>query len=446
MRIIRRACFPRRMACALLLAVHPCLTHGADCFSAIDANANNNFRGQSVEEGAFVKLSGTAKGGELILLEMLNSSARYVRIDTHAGESADAVLDCMAAKINESQPFGPGWRMHVEGNLLKTFPLGPGGYLLAGTETGLDIPPPPTSLSVSYDSTERVVRLNWENPQGGYDGVQALKILPGAATSDSQKSSPPKYEKSGRALDRDLLRNNMGLRRFDVIGCRGGVLSNAAVITLNYQDGSQEELDTLPFTAGMAPNWKAWSYGGKPDMLVLEQGTKGEWKRFDEHPKSALKPEDRFYYQLIKTRSPEVGGGVCRKFLGLTPGHSYRIWTRMNTFDMDKAQGDWSFSFHAAGHAKDVALSPEQMAGMAPLPSGESGPTSGLIAAFGPGATTKGKFVECSTGKPGLHSPSGDITLPAGAEVITVWFKYHGPPSGGVGFDWIKLKDITKAQ
>jgi hypothetical protein len=37
----------------------------------------------------------------------------------------------------------------------------------------------------------------------------------------------------------------------------------------------------------------------------------------------------------------------------------------------------------------------------------------------------------------------GDITMPAGAEVITVWFRYSGPPCPGVGFDWIKLKDVT---
>lgn len=85
------------------------------------------------------------------------------------------------------------------------------------------------------------------------------------------------------------------------------------------------------------------------------------------------------------------------------------------------------------------------MAGTAPLPSYERGPTAGRIAAFDAGATTKGTFATRSTGKPGSPSPAIDITLPAGTEVITVWFRYTGPPSGGgVGFDWIKLADVTE--
>ena len=98
-----------------------------------------------------------------------------------------------------------------------------------------------------------------------------------------------------------------------------------------------------------------------------------------------------------------------------------------------------------SGSTRGRANRRRHIAGIAPLPSGERGPAAGRIAAFGPGATTKGKFAECSTGKPGAHSLATDITLPAGAEVITVWFKYTGPPSGGgVGFDWIKLADVTE--
>ena len=178
-------------------------------------------------------------------------------------------------------------------------------------------------------------------------------------------------------------------------------------------------------------------------MLILEQGTKGEWKRFDQEPKPPVEPEDKQYFQLIKTRSPTVVGGVCRKFLGLQAGHTYRINTRMNTFDMDSVQGNWSFSFHAVPHGKAVTLSSQQMAGTAPLPAGSAGSPAGQVASFGPGSTTKGKFVEYSTEKSAPDTQVLDITLPAGAEVITVWFRYSGPPSSGVGFDWIKLKDVT---
>jgi hypothetical protein len=114
----------------------------------------------------------------------------------------------------------------------------------------------------------------------------------------------------------------------------------------------------------------------------------------------------------------------------------------MNTFDMDRVKDNWSFSFHAAAHGKTVTLSPQQMAGTAPLPDGSTGLAAGQVASLGPGSTTKGKFAEYSTEKAGPNAQVLDITLPAGAEVITVWFRYSGAPSSGVGFDWIKLKDI----
>ncbi|GAI80678.1 unnamed protein product [marine sediment metagenome] len=43
-----------------------------------------------------------------------------------------------------------------------------------------------------------------------------------------------------------------------------------------------------------------------------------------------------------------MSAGVKRKFLGLTPGHTYRVSARLNTLEMDSGQGDWSVSLHAA--------------------------------------------------------------------------------------------------
>src|SRR5690606_25309121 len=55
-----------------------------------------------------VKLNGTANGGELVLLEMLNPSPRYIRIATQPGETAETVIARMGAAINEVSPFNPG--------------------------------------------------------------------------------------------------------------------------------------------------------------------------------------------------------------------------------------------------------------------------------------------------------------------------------------------------
>ncbi|MBN1505196.1 MAG: hypothetical protein JW955_00020 [Sedimentisphaerales bacterium] len=453
---LRRVVLP---VIALLSASSVCATE-TDCFTELRATRGPGM-GPLLNN---VKLNGVAKGGELVLLEMLNSSPRYIKINTQAGESAEVVIARMAAAINKVSPFNPDLPqarvldekgqmvrgdlipiVRAEGNLLKSFGGAPGSHVFAGTETGLGIPPPPTSLSISYNPQTQEVSLHWENPNEPYDAVRNNfgGIQDGNVTTASAQSGPPRKQDIPPGLiARGRLRDNKGLRRFHVIGCRDGVLSNAAVITLNYEDNSQEELDALPFTGGIAPNWRRWS-SGETQMLLLEQGVKGEWKRFDQEPKAALAPGDKPLYQVIKTRSVAVTGGVCRKFLGLKPGHTYRLWTRINTFEMDKAEENWSFSFHAIPHDSKLTLTPEQMAGTAPLPDGSSGGKAGQIVYYGPGATTKGQFAECRTGEQGSDSQARDITLPPGAEVITVWFRLSGAAASGVGFDWIKLKDVT---
>jgi len=157
-----------------------------------------------------------------------------------------------------------------------------------------------------------------------------------------------------------------------------------------------------------------------------------------------LHPEEKSFFQLIRTRSPDVAGGVWRKFLGLQPGHAYRLSTRISTLPMDSVQGNWSFSFHAVPHKKEASLTAAQMAGAAALPDGSAGATAGLIARYGPEQATKGKFVEVSTGKQEEGGRAADITLPADADTLTVWFRLTGANATGVGFDWIKLKDVTR--
>lgn len=425
-----------------------CRSDSSECFRQLAPNWNApGMKTASTN----VKLEGISKGGELVLMQMMNPNPRYIRIDTHSGETAETIIARVAAAINEVSPFNAHfrWQVRAEGNLLKALPGSPGAYIFSGTETGLGIPAPPTSLSASYDAQYHIVSLYWENPDAPYDAIRVSggsdRILDGTAMKTVFKGSgpPAKQAVSPNVVSHEALRANKGLRRCCVIGCRNGVLSNAAVITLNYTENSQEELDTQPFTAGISPNWKAWSQGGEPDKLVLEEGTKGQRKRFDQEPGAPVERGDKQYFQLIKTRSADVTGGVCRKFLGLQPGHTYRLHVRMNTFDMDRVQDDWSFSFHGVPHAKGITLSAAQMAGTAALPGGGSGALAGRIVSCGPGSTTKGQFAEFSTEKAGADGQTHDITLPAGAEVITVWFRYTGPPCSGVGFDWIKLKDVT---
>ncbi len=285
--------------------------------------------------------------------------------------------------------------------------------------------------------------LHWENADtyGGIATNCGGRISGTSLTAHAKRPPPEKRAIPPRLDAPDMRRDNLGLRRFHVIGCQNGVLSNAGVITLNYDDNSQEELDRHPFTGGIAPNWKSWS-AGDPQGVQPQQGTKGEWKRFEQHPKAAVEPDGKLFYQLLKTRSTDAVGGVCRKFLGLRPGHTYRLSVRMNTFDIGRDSSNWCFSFHAAAHARTVTLTSDQLAGAAPLPDGSIGTAAGQVARYGPGSTTEGRFIERSTGQLELDSQVADITLPSATDTITVWFRCTGRISTGVGFDWIKIKDL----
>lgn len=437
-------------ASLLFVLTEQCFPVDRECFWQLIPNRNASGSQQLKTD---VKLAGVATGGDLALLEMDNPNPPYVKIETQAGEMAEIVLGRIATALTEHKPFHPhakSVRFRVEGNLLKSFQGVPGAFVFAGTETGLGIPPPPTSLTAFYDRDQQEISLAWENPVEPYDAIAAFGGLgpdshpPGTTRAIRQIYVPKRtFERDPRLL-RDENRRDNGLRRYYVVGCRDGVLSNAAVVTWDFDDNSQSELDVQPFTGGISPNWKAWSSGGEAGALVLEQGTRGEWKRVDQMPVRVLEPGEKRFFQRIKTASPGVVGGVYRKFLGLKPGHTYRITTRMNTFGMDKVQDNWSFSFHAAPHAAKTALTPDQMAGTAALPEAAGNWEGRKLVAYGPGTTTAGKFAETSTEKAGPGGAALDVTMPPGAETITVWFRYSGPPGNdGVGFDWIKLKDIT---
>jgi hypothetical protein len=162
--------------------------------------------------------------------------------------------------------------------------------------------------------------------------------------------------------------------------------------------------------------------------------------------KEIQKPTDKPFYQIVKTKKPEGKAGIWRKFLGLTPGHKYRVTALLNTLDMDKAKGQWSFSFHAARNApggKD--FTPEQMSGEAALPDGSKGEKAGRIVCYGPGQTTTREWVYSST-DPAQRCPGreiGDITLPEKVDTITVWLRHQAEDSKGVGYLWIKLEDLS---
>ena len=339
---------------------------------------------------------------------------RYVSVHTSPGESVEEVVQRLADAIDESS-----WcKAHAEGATLKHVAGVIGFHAFAGTETGLGIPKPPLSLSGNYDAKADRVALRWLNPPGDYDSIIGCggNVAPGATgCSVSAKGRNP-------------------AAAFTLVGVRAEAPSSYALITVS--ENSQEEIECIPFYNGVTPNWSSWSTSSKPSAAKFEQGVKAgvDLAELQRLPRRINGPDDKPFFQLVRTSDATVQAGVWREFLGLQPEHKYRVYVRLNTLEMDKSTNDWSLSFHVAGNAKGVTeFTTDQLAGKSSLPDGSKGAAAARIALYGPGKTTKGQWVTNTV----------DITLPAGVDTITTWLRHSGQDSTGIGMDWIKVEDLS---
>lgn len=388
--------------------------------------------------------SGVAAGGELILANNL-PSPRLLRLSTTNGESAGSVASRIAAAINDDDPFG--WfegvtfyagdsNIYANGSSLEFIGGSQGSFVLCGTENGLGIPQAPFDTSCSHDATDNEVTVKWENQPGGYDTLYVRQNgLPFAELAGSE---------TGMTFDLDDVFDSHDVNNIDyrVIGVVGDTPSNGGVIRL--RGSAQEELVGLPFTAGLAPNWKSWSYPTISSSLICMEGDRSNYDGPKQYYKQILTPDEKPFYQIVKTTSGGVVGGVVRRVLGLSPGHTYKISVRVNSLAMDSAQGNWELSVHAAYNGiGGTPLTVDQLRGAAVLADGSTGSTAGRIAAYGPGNTTNAEWVVRATGDGGVGSEVGDITLPSGVDTITVWLKHSGENSTGVGLDWLRIEDVA---
>jgi len=427
-----------------------------------------------------IPFKGNATGGTLVL--SYATSPHYVpiihsvSIDTSAGESAESVVSRLARAVVYSDAIyarssrSPNAEAMVanmaQGSALSFRGGSLRNYLLAGSETGLGIPKPPLSLNASYHKKAGTLDVKWINPPDdfSYDSIYIRwryrsrpEDTPGSGGAKFFTDKPTSYTIKIPAevndLDTDIwlggFRHEVPvdeLRAKDIPLLTNAIPSNVAAIHVTSNGYCQEETYGIPFFAGIAPNWAGWSTAAKVDKAAFEQGDKYSnlpahrpWY----HPRVLLtKP----FYQIIKAPPQGVVHGVYRKFLGLTPGHTYRLTACLTTLQMDSMKGDWSLLLCAAHNGPDGKdLTVQQLAGLAPLPDGRSGPQAGRIASYGPGITTKGDFSLVFSGK---NAPSGweasHITLPDGVDTITVWVRFIcSGPKGEVGFSGVKLEDIS---
>ena len=198
-----------------------------------------------------------------------------------------------------------------------------------------------------------------------------------------------------------------------------------------FLDGHQEETLDLGFRAGVAANWTAWGTAAPREAT---------------RPVSARSPVQKTRYQVIGGSGPAFDGGVYREFLGLEPGRTYKVSVRVNTLEMDRAKGEWSYAVYAAPNGPGGApLTEDQLAGRAPLPSGVRADEGARIVEYGPKAHTDAEWVKVSTDAAGLPGKTvGNITLPSGVTALTVWLRHkaQGVESTGVAMDWIALEEL----
>lgn len=384
-----------------------------------------------------IPFKGTTSGGTLVLGTTLGKNARFISIETKAGESAETVVAHLATEIAFSNTIfewgdDPNYELIVSrlasGNTLHLAGAR-GHYFFAGTENSLGIPEPSTSVSCSYDSESDQVKLNWENPPEGYDSIVIVSFWHNYDHGRRQIISGTSTDYAIDRTETPVDINDLDVR---VIGIRNGIPSGSAGIYLN--GNAQEELFGIPFTNGVTPNWKSWSLEKGPlkDNLLGEARiglTAEEGNRYNPTSEPSKKP----FQQILKT--PVEGGtvGIWRKFLGLTPGHTYRLSARLNTFRFDPNEKDWSFSLHAVPDKPGVdKLTENQMAGLTALPNGKSGQEAGRLKVLDSTRLTCGQY----------DKYSADITLPEDSNSITVWLRLTGKNTNGVGFDWIRLEDL----
>ena len=262
--------------------------------------------------------------------------------------------------------------------------------------------------------------------------------MSGVALHDIGTSRVTNYPpgKESKALFRENL----------VSGKKNGMYMNPGVAWLSSY-AKQEEAYRRPFSFGVAPNWVRWQEDGS--NVILEEGVKPGFARDAVTSGPIYNPEKAPYYQVLRIGPENQGAaGTYRRFVGLHPGHTYRVFIRLKSFVGPADDKPWCLSVHACYNtpARDV-LSAAQLVGRQPLPSGDDGEDAGQLAAYsGTHLLPATNWTEVNSGATNAFNKAGDITLPADVDSITVWLCLSGESEVELGMDWLALEDLTLAE
>jgi hypothetical protein len=388
-----------------------------------------------------ITLKGVSSGGILTLMKAPSLNYPFVAVTNEVGDSAAMVTEKLAHQLRER---GDDLKVLRTNDFLKLIlgggPVGTSGlygtWILGGTDRGFNIPPPPTAASASFDTATDSVTIRWINPPEGYDSIvvvyygDALAILPGDATQCVHRRRP--------AMDAGFSSTDIPIF---VLGYKDGVPSNGVGVRVRNHN-QQESLMNVPFTTGTAPGFETWAHDTTTNHIQFTQGNLPRMHSGTD----TRKFNGKGFYQIIKGEG-SVQGGVARRFVGLTPGHTYRVSARLNVLE---AVGDnWIFSFHASANAPGKSnLSDAQLAGYDELPKGLKGKTAAQIARFDSASTTKGQWVTSASNEARDDNTAGDISLPVGSDSISVWFRLEasGVSKATAGIDSLTIEDLGSKQ
>jgi hypothetical protein len=361
-----------------------------------------------------IPFRGTARGGDLILAETINHNMRVVIIQTRRGESAGAVASRLAQVINEDDPFESSGtlRVEAEGGTLRGLVGGEADYAIAGTESGLGIPLPPTALTCTYDLARNTLLVNWDNPPRGYDKSVVLYNW-----TNYDHSGGDTVAGNATTFVVNLDARPLDLADLDiwVIGLRKGIASNTAAI--HVSGNALQELYGVPFTRGVMPNWVGWKHSGK---VTFSQGVRFDYLAGGGRQFNPIKTaEEKPFYQILDFGPGGGAGAVYRRFKGLIPGHTYRVIVRLAVEDLDPTG---AISVHACAHA-EPALRAAQLAGKDRV---------GVVSGTEPMSPGGGFVNQCM-----------ELTLPPNAENLTVWVYCRTAGSARVITDYLSLEDMS---
>lgn len=393
---------------------------------------------QSQTTGALVAFPAPAAGGEIRVSHIRGDSnviAPSLSQRTIAGQEGRSVLESLRARYK----YNPLFCVDVLDREISGMC---GVWTISGTETGLGIPPPPRSVTWHYNATSKRGTLVWLN-SCSYTFAYALDLNAPmwSGLSEILQSGPLQSKEFFEPFADGIIARDIW-----IIGEQEDHIPSDAA-GMHVCQNAQEELYSIPFFGGIAPNWSAWQLSSS---TVLKEATKASVTLDAERVVAA---EQKPYYQVIQGTDEQACGGIWRHFLALEAGHVYRVYVRINTLAMDGVTQErqvvrvpaWRYSVHATPNKTPSVdgLTVLQFAGKQALPDGTLGEDSAVIAEFGPSRTTEGKWLEVATGH---ERGAMDITVPTGFDSITVWLRLTGYAPTGVAMDWIKLEDLGDAR